>query len=1074
MNGEELPTVEPPYVSEMIDELRGHASWIASFADQYDSTSTAILQERSEEVRAMEEKVEEAMKELERKEEELEKAQEAFELLTKKEIAEQRKQAELVEAEKAAIGVKLKELGEREKDVEGRRIRVREAEREVEQNRSEMETNKAEFEVRVSELNVKEAEIDEKHRQYREYERKRGHGLSLRESGLKRRMDRLNEENMKLDLRLAELSNKENEIDEREKGSKELECKVEQSWNEFKLREERFEDRSVEVQAKEMKVEESLRQMKEKEKGIEEKERSIEERLKDFIDREDEFQKKELEFEQELSKSRLTERVNLDAHQPEQLYNDQAQSLATVEAVNVEDTPSLECVCAVEDQVMESECSEGNQNVEEKESDLMKVDAGVENETPTKEEACGSGYDLQSRLNVQLTPGESRQHAVYVLQSLLPFLKRIDEEQLAERNIDARILGVPVEDLIVQKAECPENLRVFCDICKTVISDYHRNCSECDSDICLLCCREINDNNLRGNSPSVVMKYVDRGFNYLHGANPSFKVPDAADTEVQLDPQPKSGWKANGDDDISCACGSGVLKLKTLFTGNWVSELVERAEDLVEELGVVIDTLSSKRCACFNPNGVVDLKSDKLRKASSRKDSDGNYLFYPEAKNLTAEDLQHFHHHWLKAEPVLVRNVLETGSGISWEPKVMWDALCQKEGRHILARVGVMALECLDWSEVRLNIHKFLDGYSNGDFDKMAWPRMLQLKYLPISSMFHERLPPHYTEYTCCLPFKEYSHQDNGPLNLASALPGKSPKPDMGPKTYIAYGFQDELGRGDSVTKLHYDICDAVNILAHTEKVNYYRNDRIAKLEEEVKKQHFEQDKRELFGTGEPMDVVDDKENDGDKVQSDQKGDDLSREASFSQEPKTNSSRSDEVSERRSNMTRTDVVEGGALWDIFRREDAPKLEEYLRKHFREFRHIHCSPLQEVVHPLHDQTIYLTEKHKRKLKKEYGIEPWTFVQKLGDAVFIPAGCPYQVRNLQSCINVASKFVSPESIRECIRLEEECRLLPLEHRAKGNKLPVKKMCLYAMKRALDVVLPDDEGNGLKGNKKRRTRE
>lgn len=84
---------------------------------------------------------------------------------------------------------------------------------------------------------------------------------------------------------------------------------------------------------------------------------------------------------------------------------------------------------------------------------------------------------------------------------------------------------------------------------------------------------------------------------------------------------------------------------------------------------------------------------------------------------------------------------------------------------------------------------------------------------------------------------------------------------------------------------------------------------------------------------------------------------------------------------------------------------------------------------QVVHPIHDQTMYLTMAHKRKLKKEYGlsflnvanlrlsgeimllglnlfifhvcigIEPWTFVQRLGDAVFIPAGCPHQVRNLK---------------------------------------------------------------------------
>lgn len=29
----------------------------------------------------------------------------------------------------------------------------------------------------------------------------------------------------------------------------------------------------------------------------------------------------------------------------------------------------------------------------------------------------------------------------------------------------------------------------------------------------------------------------------------------------------------------------------------------------------------------------------------------------------------------------------------------------------------------------------------------------------------------------------------------------------------------------------------------------------------------------------------------------------------------------------------------------------------------------------------------------------GIEPWTFVQKVGDAVLIPVGCPHQVRNLK---------------------------------------------------------------------------
>lgn len=40
--------------------------------------------------------------------------------------------------------------------------------------------------------------------------------------------------------------------------------------------------------------------------------------------------------------------------------------------------------------------------------------------------------------------------------------------------------------------------------------------------------------------------------------------------------------------------------------------------------------------------------------------------------------------------------------------------------------------------------------------------------------------------------------------------------------------------------------------------------------------------------------------------------------------------------------------EGAALWDIFRREDIPKLEEYIRKHFKEFRHIFGKPLSQVI------------------------------------------------------------------------------------------------------------------------------
>lgn len=39
------------------------------------------------------------------------------------------------------------------------------------------------------------------------------------------------------------------------------------------------------------------------------------------------------------------------------------------------------------------------------------------------------------------------------------------------------------------------------------------------------------------------------------------------------------------------------------------------------------------------------------------------------------------------------------------------------------------------------------------------------------------------------------------------------------------------------------------------------------------------------------------------------------------------------------------------------------------------------------------------KSEKYLFSFSGLEPWSFEQHLGQAVFIPAGCPFQARNLQ---------------------------------------------------------------------------
>ncbi|GAB2292144.1 hypothetical protein Dimus_026395 [Dionaea muscipula] len=576
--------------------------------------------------------------------------------------------------------------------------------------------------------------------------------------------------------------------------------------------------------------------------------------------------------------------------------------------------------------------------------------------------------------------------------------------------------------------------------------------------------------------------------------------------------EPEVGWKANEDGSIPCpppelgGCGGGVLELSRMISFD-VSRLVNTAKALVssckDEYGYEI---AARCCSCTSSVDDSIGCGGSSRKAASRDDSSDNCLYCPAATDIQPADLKHFQWHWSRAEPVIVRDVLQTTSGLSWEPMVMWRAFRQlkhaqlKQSRHL----DVKAIDCLDWCELDINIHQFFAGFSKVGFGYKHWPQLLKLKDWPPSTEFEQRLPRHAVEFIGALPFKEYTHPRSGIINLATMLPKESLKPDMGPKTYIAYGVPLELGRGDSVTKLHCDMSDAVNILTHTTDVRLKPSD--VRAIYKLKLQHIAQDQREIFGNGvnqgrsdasdlnshlqskaveSSNDCSNSLSEDGAPVlQSEVIG--ISDSVDAAVEPidmeKANRRGKRKKRKRETQLGRKfgklvknekmvlqlegqcdelsaqvscSPLEGGALWDIFRREDVEKLDKYLKNHFKEFRHIHCSPLHQVVHTIHDQTFYLTEEHKRRLKDEYGVEPWTFIQKLGEAVFIPAGCPHQVRNLKPCIKVALDFVSPENVSECIRLTEEFRLLPMNHQAKEDKLQVKKMTLYAGKTAVDYL-------------------
>lgn len=724
----------------------------------------------------------------------------------------------------------------------------------------------------------------------------------------------------------------------------------------------------------------------------------------------------------------------------------------------------------------------------------------------------GSSFQ-SSEMQQRLSDSDRIKYLKFMLSYIQPPLEQLHQEQCQEVEMETKWRGDA--NTRVERSRLMKDERLYCDNCSTSIVDVYRSCQACSYDLCLTCCRELRLGLQPGGEQAgsaehqshVRARGLGRG---LHNVN---KLPV---------------WCVNEDRSIPCppsergGCGSGTMVLRRILKADWIAKLVADVNYFVKtgSKSPLLNDAHESSCECSSRlTKDSDNCGSHLRRAAYRSDSKDNYIYCPTNQLVKKEGLEHFQKHWLQGEPVIVRNVFEGTKGLSWEPMVMWRAVRETTKNKFEGETtSVKALDCLDWCEVEINIRQFFTGYQEGRAHEGGWPEMLKLKDWPPSNFFEERLPRHGAEFITALPYHEYTHPKHGVLNLASKLPDYVMKPDLGPKTYIAYGMREELGRGDSVTKLHCDMSDAVNVLAHTTdvKLRKWQKRRLDKFQKVYKEMIASQpqpnseeadcskgqdwhngniaarafvmvvqsDTEDLDASGAfPADETTisasssepnrmnkdastlrdaDMENgvansDCNMVDPDS-GKSHNTEVHTSEEEQTNAGGCQKVlcndgkKIEESSVTLVDDSFGGALWDIFRRQDVSKLQKYLKMHFHEFRHIRERCLERISNPIHDQTIYLNEEHKRRLKEEFGVEPWTFEQHIGEAVFIPAGCPHQVRNLKSCIKVAMDFVSPENLQECMHLTEDFRLLPKEHRAKEDKLEVKKMILYAASRAV----------------------
>lgn len=302
-----------------------------------------------------------------------------------------------------------------------------------------------------------------------------------------------------------------------------------------------------------------------------------------------------------------------------------------------------------------------------------------------------------------------------------------------------------------------------------------------------------------------------------------------------------------------------------------------------------------------------------------------------------------------------------------------------------------------------LPMRKFWEGFENFRkrmTDEDGEYMLLKLKDWPPGEDFSEMLPKRFQDLMKVLPLPQYTHRD-GVFNLAGRLPECFVRPDLGPKMYNAYGSALYPTKG--TTNLHLDISDAVNVMVYVGIPN---------------------DGKDEVHIQEALKAIDE-------------------------------GGCDSLMRKR---VREKNVKPGALWHIFNARDADKIRDLLNKVAME----RGEKLEPHHDPIHDQSWYLDEELRDRLYKEYGVEGYAIGQCLGDAVFIPAGAPHQVRNLHSCIKVAEDFVSPENVAHCFTLTQEFRQLSDTHTNHEDKLQIKNIIYHTVKDALALLQTKSPGD------------
>lgn len=255
--------------------------------------------------------------------------------------------------------------------------------------------------------------------------------------------------------------------------------------------------------------------------------------------------------------------------------------------------------------------------------------------------------------------------------------------------------------------------------------NFHRSCTnpECFYDMCLTCCNELREHFQPGGHEGETSQhqFLERSNDQDTKKKEKAGLKSAGTGGIACGMKLKTDlfkdfpdWSVADNDNIPCplkergGCGNSVLELRRIFKPSFVQGLIKSAERVVG--GFTLPSVDAMQkcsfCAVLGHVNETDSLLSGLKKAASRKDSYDNFLFILSAANSNDTTIEHFQAHWMKGEPVIVRDVLDKTNGLSWEPMVMWRAFREKgaSSKSKEETQSVFAIDCLDWCQVNSDL----------------------------------------------------------------------------------------------------------------------------------------------------------------------------------------------------------------------------------------------------------------------------------------------------------------------------------------------------------------------------------